>query len=346
MKRIHLVSGASGHLGNTLCRELSIKGEAVRALVLPGDPAIALRGLDVDIVEADLTDIFTLEAFFSGLEKYDEVLLYHLAGMVSIRANQFPALWLVNVEGTSNILALAKKHKVTRFLYTSSVHAIPEVPHGEVHTEVSEFDATKVHGDYAKTKAEATRRVLQAGKEGLDVVVVHPSGIIGPYDFGSGHLTKLLISYIKGKIPMSVAGGYDFVDVRDVVDGVIKAMEKGRSGECYILSGHYSSIHDLFGDLAELSGKKKKRCIAPIWAAAFAGACSEFFNINRKKTPLFTRYSVYTLQSNSLFSHAKATLELGYNPRPLHETLRDTLAYLVQSKRLRRTALPPKFMML
>lgn len=346
MKRIHLVSGAAGHLGNTLCRELRIKGENVRALVIPGDPAPALRGLDVEIVEADLTDLFSLESFFRGLDGYDEVYLYHLAGMVSIRAKQFPALWLVNVEGTANILNLAEKYQVSRFLYTSSVHAIPGLPKGEVQREVGDFDGSRVRGDYAKTKAEATRRVLQAGKKGLDVVVVHPSGIIGPYDFGSGHLTKLLISYTRGRIRMSVAGGYDFVDVRDVADGILKAMHKGRAGECYILSGHYSSIHDLFGDLAELSGRKQKRCIVPAWAALLAGALAEFFHIGRRKTPLFTRYSIYTLQSNASFSHEKATRELGYQPRPLQETLRDTLAYLVKQKRLRKTALLPRFMTL
>ena len=339
MKTIHLVTGASGHLGNALCRALILQGEKVRAMLLPGDTAPALAGLDVERVEADLAVPDSLETLFQNLESYEKIYLYHLAGFVTIRGGQEKILQKVNVEGTRALVEAAKKHKVTRFLYTSSVHAIPESPKGEMQYEVNHFDPDKVHGDYAKSKAAATQIVLDAHKEGLDVVVVHPSGIIGPYDFGNGHLTQLLLNYINGKIPCSVQGGYDFVDVRDVVQAEISAMKNGRSGECYIASGHYTTIHDLFCDIAELSGKRKKRCIVPYWAAKLSAAIAEFFTRKSKKAPLFTRYSVYTLMSNSLFSHEKASRELNYKARPLRETLRETVAFLQEQKRFKRAFL-------
>ncbi len=98
--------------------------------------------------------------------------------------------------------------------------------------EADDFDPAAVHGLYARTKAEAPRLVLAAGQAGLDVSVVHPSGICGPYDCGAGHLTQLFIDYYKGRLTACVAGGYDFVDVRDVADGIIAAAQKGKPGAC------------------------------------------------------------------------------------------------------------------
>src|SRR5699024_9363621 len=110
---------------------------------------------------------------------------------------------------------------------------------GKIMSEISEFSPEKVSGWYAKSKAKATALVLDAAKKGLNASVIHPSGIIGPGDIAMGSTTSMLISYCEGKLPVSVKGGYDFVDVRDVADGVIACCEKGERGQCYILSGEY-----------------------------------------------------------------------------------------------------------
>ena len=134
------------------------------------------------------------------------------------------------------IITLCKQYSVKRLLYTSSVHAIPEKNAYYVLREVSHFDQKDVKGGYAKTKAMATQCVLDASKEGLHAFVVHPSGSLGPYGDTSNHLVQMVVDYIHGKLPAYVKGGYDFVDVRDIAIGCLLALEKGKSGSCYILS--------------------------------------------------------------------------------------------------------------
>lgn len=147
----------------------------------------------------------------------------------------------------------------------SSVHAIPEMAYRETIYEAGFFSAASVVGGYAKTKAEATQSVLDASRKGLQAVIVHPSGIIGPYDKGNNHLVQLVIEYMNGKLPVCVKGGYDFVDVRDVAAGCLLAAEKGKQGQCYILSGHYLSIQDMLSGAGKYCNKKSCRQFLSFW---------------------------------------------------------------------------------
>lgn len=182
-------------------------------------------------------------------------------------------------------------------------------------------------GGYAKTKAEATQAVLDAAAEGLDAVVVHPSGILGPYDRSGNHMVQLVSDYLQGKLPACVTGGYDFVDVRDVALGCLLAAEKGRKGECYILSNRHYEVRELLGILRSVAGGRRLP-VLPMWMARAAAPAFQWLARLRKQRPLFTSYSLYTLRSNDKFSHDKATAELGYRPRDLVQTLRDTAAWL------------------
>ena len=217
---------------------------------------------------------------------------------------------------------------VKRLVYTSSVHAIPELPEGEVIREADHFEAADVVGLYAKSKARATQIVLDSVQRGLDAVIVHPSGIIGPNDYGKGHLTQLVVDYVNGKLGACVKGGYDFVDVRDVADGIVRAVDRGRCGECYILANRYYSVQELLGQLQQVGNLKKIRCVLPKWFVNMVAPMAELYYKMRRTSPLFTRYSMHTLFSNANFSHEKADRELGYTTRSLKETLRDTVAFL------------------
>lgn len=135
----------------------------------------------------------------------------------------------MNVNGTKNVIALCREFGVRRLVYVSSVHAIPDTDSMSVLKEIKEFSPEKVVGGYARTKAEATQAVLSAVQGGLDAVIVHPSGIIGPYDRSGNHLVQLVNDYLSGRIPVCVKGGYDLVDVRDVAYGCLMAAEKGRA---------------------------------------------------------------------------------------------------------------------
>ena len=223
---------------------------------------------------------------------------------------------------------------MSKLVYVSSVHAIPEKPQGMVMTEITGFDPDKVIGYYAKTKAEATSYILEAAKQGLDACVVHPSGIVGPYDYGRSHLTTLVVDYYKGRLTAGIDGGYDFVDVRDVAKGIIAACEKGRQGECYILSNKYFTVSEILTMLHEITGRKKIKSIMPFWFIKATAPLAELYYKIRQQPPLFTPYSIYTLNSNGLFSHRKATSELGYTTRDMKETLSDTVNWLKEIGRI------------
>ncbi len=213
----YLVTGATGFLGRTVAELLAAQGAGVTALALPGDPAAKALPMGVEVIFGDVCNPDSLCAFFRGSGK--NVCVIHCAGMVSIRTRPGPQMRRVNVDGTGNILSLCRRHDVGRLVYVSSVHAIPERKQGQAITEVLEFSPQRVSGPYAKSKAEATAMVLDAARNGLNACVVHPSGIIGPGDTAMGSTASMIAAYCKGRLPMGVKGGYDFVDVRDVARG-------------------------------------------------------------------------------------------------------------------------------
>ncbi len=323
MKR-YIITGAGGHLGNTLLRILKDKNVEVRALLLPQEKA-AVQADNIRYFRGDVCRPDTLEALFAG-KPAEEVIVIHGAGIISISRHVTAPVYEVNVNGTKNMIDISLRYHVDRFVYVGSVHAIPELPAGRKIAEVEEFSPDLVVGAYAKTKAEATQAVLDAVKDGLPAVVVQPSGIIGPYDKGNNHLVQMVRDYMKGRITACVKGGYDFVDVRDVAQGCLLAAEKGRAGCCYILSGKYCTIRDLLCSVGKPYGKKPLPVI-PLFLARLAAPINELIAKWRGKRPLYTAYSLYTLTSNSNFSNERAVRELGYRTRSLEETIKDTAAW-------------------
>lgn len=326
MEKLYLLTGATGHLGLTLTRKILARGGAVRALVLPGEEHLVPPG--VEVVTGDVTDPASLVPFFRT-EGFHPVTLLHCAAIISIASRESPALWRTNVTGTANILRLARQHGVDRMIYVSSVHAIPEQPYPAVIREVDAFSLALVSGQYARSKAAAGNLVLRAAAEGLPVSIVHPSGILGPGDSrGENHMIRTIRATAAGKFPVSIRGGYDFVDVRDVAEGILLCEERGRSGECYILSGHYLTIRQMMETVCRLTGRRAPVAELPAAAAKLVAPVAEAFSLlaGRRK-PLITPYSIAALQTNARFSHEKATRELGYHPRDMTESLRDSLAF-------------------
>ncbi len=322
MKELYLVTGAAGHLGSAVIRELKKMNKNVRGLVLQGEKNIPE---DIDIFYGDVTKKDSLEDFFENSGA--ELIVIHCAGIVSITSNYSQLMYDVNVNGTKNIVELCIEKNVKKLVYVSSVHAIPEKPKGEIIFETKNFDPDKVVGNYAKTKAEATKYVLDSSRR-LNVSIVHPSGICGPYDFGNGHITTLVKDYYTGKLVAGIRGGYDFVDVRDVAKGILSCLERGRQGECYILSNKYFSVREILNMLYDITRKKKIKSFIPLWFIKIMAPVAEFYYKILKQPPLYTPYSIYTLNSNSIFSNEKAKKELGYKTRKMKETLKDTVKWL------------------
>lgn len=324
-KRMYIVTGAAGHLGSTVIRLLSAKKEKIRALIMPSESGEAFDG--VQYFRGDVRDIKTLMPMFENTDGFD-VFVIHTAGIVDISDKPNPVMYDVNVNGTRNMIDLCRRYGVRRLVYVSSVHAIPEKEGLCVMTETDSFSPETVNGYYAKSKAEATREVLEAAAGGLDAVVVHPSGIIGPYDTKNNHIVQLLADYLSGKLPACVRGGYDFVDVRDVAAGCISAAERGRRGECYILSNRHYDVSEILLITKSICGKGRRLPVLPSWLAKAAAPVIGLYSAVTKRRPLYTAYSIDTLRSNDRFSHDKATAELGYRPRDLYRTVRDTVAWL------------------
>ena len=328
-QKMYIITGANGHLASTIIRYLVKQDCIIRGLILPAESN--QNSSNVTYYKGDITKPETLSEIFSDTENYD-VYVIHAAGIISIGNEVTPLMYNVNVNGTKNIISACKKYAVKRLLYVSSVHAIQEGSYMSTISELYEFPKDKVQGGYASTKAEATQAVMDAASEGLDAVVVHPSGILGPFDNGSNHITQLVQMYLSGRLPTGVTGGYDFVDVRDVAKGCISAINNGRKGECYILSNRYYTVKDLLEYMRiAVHGKHKKVCV-PLKLAKAAAPVFEKIGEITKTRPLFTKYSLYVMDSNGRFCHDKATRELGFTPRDMKDTIRDTIVYLKSGK--------------
>ncbi len=329
MKRIYIVTGASGFLGNNIIRMLEHDDNAeVRAFVLNGESITSLNNLKCSIYYGDVTKADTLNSIFDGSGDA-EIFVIHCAAVVYIKSKYNSRVYDVNVNGTKNIVDKVLEYNA-KLIYVSSVHAIPEKSDGDLISEVSIFNPDDVVGLYAKTKAEAARYVMDSVKDkGLNACIVHPSGILGPYDFSNSHLTALVSEIVRGKLPMCVKGGYDFVDVRDVAKGIIMACDKGKKGECYIMSGEFVSIKKLADLVCDVVGKKRIKVVLPIMIAKIVAPFYEMYYNVKGKTPLFTKYSLYTLSSNSNFSNEKAKRDLGFVTRDITDTVRDMVMWIL-----------------
>lgn len=322
-EKISVVTGASGHVGYPLVKLLCDRGEKVRILIRKDLPIFDC--FDCERVYGDITDPESLEKAFEGAET-----VYHLAGMIEIKAGHENAIWKVNVNGTRNVIDACKKCGVKRLVYASSVDAIPPLPDNEVMEEIYDFNADNLDGVYAKTKATATRFVLESnGVDGLETVVTHPGACIGPYDFKVSSVGEMVRMFVKGSFPVTLPfGAYNFVDVRDVAEGMYLAAQKGKPGNCYILTSQVVTCDELIKMLSKITGRRAPKIALPLGVAKAAAPIMEVYYEKANKTPLFTRYSIRKLCSNCNFSHQKAADELGYSPMSVEQSFADMVAWI------------------
>lgn len=320
-----LVTGATGHIGNVLVRALCGRGEHVRALMLPDDCGAAIAGLDVECVTGNVLDSNSLTRAMQGID-----LVYHLAGIISIVPGHEELMWRVNVDGVHNVAQAALHSGVRRVVHVSSIHAFTSMPQGTVVDETTPLALDAPTGSYNRTKAEGTMRMLDAAHHGLDAVIVCPTGIIGPHDYLQSEMGVLIQGFARRQMHVLIDGAYDFVDVRDVVRGLLQAAQHGETGELYILSGYNIPLTHLRRIVQDLMGIHTPSFIVPFGLAKVTARLMEYVYRWTKSTPRFTTYSLNTVRENVIFSHAKATHAFGYRPRPLRETLEDLLTWRQQ----------------
>ena len=315
-----LITGAAGHLGNTLARELVARGERVRALILPGENAAALAGLELERVEGNILEPRSLEEALAGVDT-----VFHLAGLISILPGRDQRLREANVLGTWNVVRAMRAAGTRRLVYVSSIHALARPPAGVCIDESVPFDPHSAEGEYDRTKAEASLIVQQEAARGLEAVIACPTGIIGPCDFLESEMGRLVRSWLRPGVHPIVDGRFDFVDVRDVARGLVLARERGRPGETYILSGTLLSLAELRRLVSEALGRPLAVITLPHWLALAGAPLAALAGRLSGRKPQFTSYSLRTLMSNAEVSHAKAERELGYTARGVAETVADTV---------------------
>ena len=318
-----IVTGASGLVGGVLVRALLANGHPIRALV--HHDRRALDGLDVETISADLTDPASLKKAFAGAKT-----VYHLASSISIRMDNWDELQRVNVEGTRNVVEACLGCGVKKLVYFSSIHAYQQEPFDQPLDEDGLLLTDKSAPPYERSKAAAELIARQAPERGLPTVIIIPTAILGPYDFRPSYLGQALQLLARGRIPALVRGGYDWVDVRDVVEGAIQAERLGRSGARYILSGQWRSLRDVAQVTAQVSGRSAPKFIVPIWLAEwFQPVMVKLAQINGAQ-PIYTKAMLNAMRSNRNISHTQASKDLGYAPRPFEETVRDTLDWFAK----------------
>jgi len=315
------VTGAAGHVGENLVRELASRGRQVRALI--HRTPIQFQNPLVDTVAADVMDLDSLKRAFSGID-----VVYHLATCIPFAQKQHQEVTAVNVEGTRNVVRACREMRVRRLIHFSSIHAFSHMPDGEPVTETRRLVRDDEGFLYDRTKAAAERAVLEGAERGLDAVIVNPTAILGPNDFRPSAMGAVIRKLAEGRMPFLVSGGFNWVDVRDVISGAIRAETSGRTGERYILSGHWCSVAQLAKQIQGITGHHRRRIVIPASVALTAfGACSWMMRLLGLPT-LYTSEAVTILQRHQEVQCEKAARELGFAARPLQETLCSTIEWL------------------
>ncbi len=246
-----LVTGVTGFIGSAVARALVLAGTEVRGLVRSGADRRALDGLAIETVPGDLTDAASLRSALHGCRH-----VYHVAAHYALWARDPSVFYMANVEGTKALLDAARESGVERLVYTSTIGAIGLPEAGGPGTEETPVSPAQMTGDYKRSKYLAEQEVLKAANAGLPVVIVNPSAPVGVRDVKPTPTGQIVVDFMKGRMVAYVETGMNLIDVDDVAVGHLRAMERGRTGERYILGCRNLMLKEVFEILSTLTGVK------------------------------------------------------------------------------------------
>lgn len=325
-KKICIITGAAGFLGNNIVRELQNRPDVeLRCLLLPGTSLESLQGLRYSLYYGSVTEPESLKEIFS-IPSGALLYVIHCAGIVDRKPGYDPKVYAVNVQGTE-IVARKTLEAGGRLIYISSVQAMPPGKGRQPMQPATVFDPDTVIGLYSKAKAEASRRVQALMKQGLDAVIIQPSGLIGPNDYDHTNMSEFFCEAASGKLPACVKAGYSFVDVRDAAQMIVAACTRGVSGQSYLAAGPTVSMMKLAVMAARISHTRPVALELPLDVVlAVTPVTALCYRLSGKK-PLFTAFAVQTLESDSSFDVSKSVEDLGFSCRPLKETVTDIIRF-------------------
>jgi dihydroflavonol-4-reductase len=315
-----VITGATGHVGVNLARALLAAGHEVRAIVRKDTRG--LEGLDVEKKAARLSDAGELRAAFAGCD-----VVFHVAAQISIIGADRASVFETNVNGTRNVVSAFRASGARRLVHFSSIEALSAHPLEAPLDEERRYVVNGEGSPYAHSKAQAELHVRRAIDEGLDAVVVNPTAIIGPDDWKPSLMGSALLAFARGTYPMLIDGGFDWVDVRDVAQAAVAAAERAPRGARYLVGNRWASMTEIAGMACAASGARLPRLMCPFpvaqaWAP-FAAGWSRLTG----RPPNLTPYSLKVLRGNRLISHERARRDLGYTPRDLEQSVRESIAW-------------------
>jgi nucleoside-diphosphate-sugar epimerase len=317
------VTGGTGFIGGQVVRDLRARGDDIVCLVRSPEKAQELNGLGCELVEGDLTSD---AAIHSGMAGCDAVVHGAAVYEVGIPKSQHTAMYEANVLGTERVLRAALEEKIPKVVYVSTVGAFGNT-HGEVVDETYKHPGTEHTSYYEETKVQAhqiAQRLID--EEGLPCMIVQPGGVYGPKDHSS--IGVMIDQFVDGKMPMIPFPdlGMNLVHVEDVATGVLLALDKGKIGESYVLGGQITTVRELIGTLAEVSGRKAPKRAIPTSLMKMLTPVGPVVGKVMGQPPNLSELISSADGVTFWAKHDKAMSELGYSPRGLEQGLRDTLA--------------------
>lgn len=316
------ITGGSGHVGTALIYKLLDLGHEVKALIHEREGAIG--NLKIEKLRGSTTELADVEQLVSDVD-----VVIHLAALISISGDCGGLVQKINVGGTKNVVDACIAKGVKKLIHVSSIHAYQPYPH-DIPLDETRGYVGKDSYAYDFSKATAQQYVLDAVKnKGLDAVVLNPTGIIGPFDYLNSPKFKMLYQFYYGQIPILTPGGFDWVDNRDVADGIIAAIDKGRVGEAYLLSGKYYTVKELSAIIGKVLNKKTPQMMMTFGVLNLLLPFVGLWGKITRTEPLYTEESLaYLKEGHPTISYQKAAKDLGYSPRPIEETLKDTYDWM------------------
>jgi dihydroflavonol-4-reductase len=321
-----LVTGATGFVGSAVARRLLRDGHRVRVLARAGSDRRNLQGLDVEVVEGDLTKPSTLLPACEGCDA-----LFHVAADYRLWAPDPSELYRSNVDGTRAILEAAKRVGVPRIVYTSSVATLGIPKDGTPGSETTPVSVDDMIGHYKRSKFLAEEEARKFAADGLPIVIVNPSTPIGPYDIKPTPTGRVVRDAMAGKVPAYVDTGLNIVHVDDVAEGHWLAFERGVVGERYVLGGFDMSLREVLTEIADIAGRSPPKIRLPHAVVMPIAYVSEAWARMTGMNPIATVEEVRMSKKRMFFTSEKARRELGYTARPARLALEDAVRWFRQS---------------
>jgi len=312
------VTGATGFLGSHVARALADQSADLRLLVRPTSNLKNLEGLKAETATGDLRDATSLEKAIAGCDT-----VFHVAADYRLWVRDPNQMYRSNVEGTRALLEAARKNGVKRVVYTSSVATIGFRTDGQPADEDSPVSLADMIGHYKRSKFMAEQLAMEAGRGGMQVVTVNPTTPIGEQDVKPTPTGRIVVDFLKRKFPAYVETGLNLVDVRECAKGHVAALEKGRSGERYILGGEDLTLKQILDKLGRITGLPSPTIKLPYFFAFMAGVAGEYITGRLLRgDPRATLDTVRMGKKMMFASSAKAEKELGWKIVPVDDALR------------------------